>query len=314
MCAEAAAAGLPFKLIYHDGYDLNLGGHVFPAVKYRLIRERLLADGMAAPGDFLAPEPATDDDLKLVHTASWVDKILGLSLGPLEILKLELPVSIEMVRGFQLATGGTILGARRALTDGLGFNIGGGFHHACAGHGEGFCAVNDVAVAIRRLQADGAIRRAMTIDVDVHHGNGTAAIFAGDRDVFTMSIHQFANYPGDKPPSTVDIHLGDGTRDAEYLDRLGTALVPALNAFTPELIVYLAGADPYQYDRLGGLALTFDGLFQRDRLVLGLARDRKIPVVVTLAGGYAEKVADTVAIHLNTVRAAREVMGGPAPS
>lgn len=312
--ADAPRTTLPFKLIYHDGYDLNLGGHVFPAVKYRLMRERLLQEGLAAPGDFLTPEPATDGDLKLVHSAVWVDKVLSLSLGPLEILKLEIPLSMEMARGFQLATGGTILGARRALTDGLAFNIGGGFHHAYAGHGEGFCALNDVAVAIRRLQADGAIRRAMTVDVDVHHGNGTAAIFQGDPGVFTLSIHQFANYPADKPPSTVDIHLGDGTGDAEYLEKLGAALEPALDDFRPELIVYLAGADPYQYDRLGGLALTLDGLMARDRLMFRLARDRKIPVVVTLAGGYAEKTADTVTIHVNTLRAAREVMAGPTAS
>jgi acetoin utilization deacetylase AcuC-like enzyme len=305
---------LPFKLVYHHDYDLNLGDHVFPAVKYRLIRDRLLAGGLAAPGDFLAPEPATEADLKLVHTADWVDRVLGLRLSPLEVLKLEIPLSPEMVRGFRLAAGGTILGARQALADGLAFNIGGGFHHAYAGHGEGFCALNDVAVAIRRLQRDGAIARAMTVDVDVHHGNGTASIFAGDPGVFTLSIHQFANYPGHKPPSTVDIHLGDGTGDAEYLEKLGEALGPALDRFRPELIVYVAGADPYRYDRLGGLALTLDGLLQRDRLVLGLARDRQIPVVITLAGGYAEKVSDTVTIHVNTLRAAREVMGGPKAS
>jgi acetoin utilization deacetylase AcuC-like enzyme len=213
-----------------------------------------------------------------------------------------------MVEAFWLAAGGTILVARQALEVGLGFNIGGGFHHAFPAHGEGFCAINDIAVAIRRMQRDGAIRRAMVVDCDVHHGNGTAGVFAGDQSVFTLSIHQFNNYPSEKPLSSLDIHLPDGTNDAEYLQRLGNGFRAALTMFQPELVVYVAGADPYGEDQLGGLALTFDGLMERDRLVLWGALSHKVPVAIVLAGGYAMNVEDTVTIHANTAAVARDVL------
>ena len=295
---------LPFKLVYHAGYDLNLGAHVFPSKKFRLIRERLLADGFASADDFVQPEPATDDDLRLVHTADWVKRLRTGTLSLEELTHLEIPYSEPMREAFWLAAGGTTLAARLALRDRIGFNVGGGFHHAYPGHGEGFCAIHDVAVAIRRLQKDKLIEKAMVVDCDVHHGNGTAAIFANDPTVFTLSIHQFNNYPELKPPSNLDIHLEDGVRDEEYLVRLAEGYLPAIEKFRPDLLMYVAGADPFHQDQLGGLMLTLDGLRLRDELVLRTAVERKIPAVVTLAGGYARKLEDTVTIQSGTAKVA----------
>ena len=297
---------LPYRLVYHEGYDLNLGDHVFPSKKFKWLHDRLLWTRFASKDDFVAPQPATDEDLLLAHDEAWVTKLRTGTLSYQEILKLEIPYSRRMVEAFWLAAGGTILTARLALEAGIGFNIGGGFHHAYPDHGEGFCAVNDIAVAIRRLQRDGAIRRAMVVDCDVHHGNGTAAVFAGDASVFTLSIHQFNNYPSDKPLSTLDIHLGDGVGDSEYLNRLGNGYRAALTMFHPELVLYVAGADPYYLDQLGGLSLTLDGLMERDRLVIWTALTHRIPVAIVLAGGYAESVEDTVTIHANTAAVARD--------
>ena len=297
---------LPFHLVYHERYDLNLGEHVFPAQKYRLIRERLLAESVAAPGDFLAPSPASDEDLLLVHERQWIKKLRHGTLNYHEILKLEIPYSSQMVDGVLLATGGSILAAEKALEERIGFNIGGGFHHAFAGHGEGFCAIHDVAVAIRSLQRRALINKALVIDGDVHHGNGTAAIFAGDASVLTLSIHQFANYPQEKPPSTLDIHLADGAGDDEYLTKLRVAYGKAVADFRPDLICFLAGADPFKEDQLGGLSLTIAGLAARDRLVFDTALAAGAPVMVTLAGGYAIDTEDTVTIHCNTCREALE--------
>jgi acetoin utilization deacetylase AcuC-like enzyme len=295
---------LPFKLVYHEGYDLNLGSHVFPSRKYRMIRDRMLKEGFATVDDFVQPEPAADDDILRVHDPAWVNCLKIGTLSFLELRQLEIPYSHEMVEAFWLAAGGTTLAARLALKDRIGFNLGGGFHHAFPGHGEGFCAIHDVAVAIRTLQAESLIERAMVVDTDVHHGNGTAAIFATDPSVFTLSIHQLNNYPSEKPPSDMDINLEDGTGDQEYLELLGSAYEDALQQFTPQLILYVAGADPYQEDQLGGLNLTLEGLKGRDQLVFDLARTRKIPIAVSLAGGYARDVEDTVTIHVNTARAA----------
>lgn len=294
---------LPFKLVYHPGYDLNLGEHVFPSQKYRLIHDRLLDDGFAEPSDFVQPQPAADEDILRVHERGWVQRLKTGMLSYDELLKLEIPYSPQMVEGFWLATGGTILAARNALRDRIGFNLGGGFHHAYPGHGEGFCAIHDVAVAIRALQHEKLAERAIVVDCDVHHGNGTAAIFAGDRSVLTLSMHQFHNYPSDKPPSTIDIHLGDGVGDEEYLDRLRAALKVAMS-FAPQIAFYLAGADPYREDQLGGLSLTMEGLKQRDRLMFETALAQNVPVAVTLAGGYARNTDDTVTIHCNTAKAA----------
>ena len=325
---------LPFKLVYSDDYYLPIGAHVFPAEKYRLIHARLLRDRIAEPEDFLTPHPASDDDILLVHTPDYVRKLKTGALSMTEEMQMEVPYSPELVRAFWLAAGGSILAAEHALRDGIAINIGGGFHHAFPDHGEGFCMIHDVAVAIRRMQKDKKIKRAMILDCDVHHGNGTAAIFSpedvrsaplpswsaamlGERPgtgtgeatggVFTISLHQANNYPAIKPPSSIDVHLPDATDDATYLGWLDNALASAFRKFTPELMCYIAGADPYREDQLGGLALTIEGLKKRDHLVFRAARTKAIPVMVTYAGGYARNVEDTVTIHTNTVIAAKEV-------
>ena len=295
---------LPLKLIYDDRYDLNLGTHVFPSQKYRLVYERLLQDHIAAPEDFLKPTPASDEDILRVHSQDYVYKLKTGLLTRAEVMRMEVPYSEELIEACWLAAGGSILAARRAIEDGFSANIGGGFHHAYPDHGEGFCVIHDVAVAIRKMQADGAIERAMVVDTDVHQGNGTAAIFGGDETVFTLSIHQEHNYPYPKPPSTVDVNLPDGVGDADYLAILEKYLHRSFNEFSPQLLFYVAGADPYREDQLGGLALTMDGLAGRDALVLGYAQRNQVPTAVTLAGGYARKVEDTVAIHVNTIKAA----------
>jgi acetoin utilization deacetylase AcuC-like enzyme len=330
---------LPFKLIYSEDYFLPIGAHVFPAEKYRRVHDQLLAAAVAEPSDFVTPQPASDQDILLVHTPQYVQKLKTGTLSPREEMQMEIPYSPQLVRAFWLAAGGSILAAQHALKDRVAFNIGGGFHHAFPDHGEGFCMIHDVAVAIRRMQRDGQIRTAMTVDCDVHHGNGTAAIFAGPRtpgdplpstagstlgseagashlgkvghahagEVFTISLHQHNNYPAWKPPSSIDVDLPDGVGDQDYLAWLDNALSSALRQFEPELICYIAGADPYREDQLGGLALTLHGLKRRDELVFRVAKARNIPVMVTYAGGYARKVEDTVTIHCNTVMAGKEV-------
>ncbi len=305
---------LPFKLVYHPQYDLDLGPHVFPSQKFKMFHDALLQDGLADPSDFVEPEPAADEDVLRVHTPAWVKKLQTDSLTLSERMKLEIPVSESTVKAFWLAAGGSILAGRRALQDGFAANLTGGFHHAYPGHGEGFCMLHDVAIAIRTLQAAREIRTAMTVDTDVHHGNGTAAIFASDASVFTLSIHQENNYPMPKPPSDEDIGLEDGTRDAEYLEALEEGLLRSLKKMTPDLIFYVGGADPFREDQLGGLALTMEGLQKRDRLVFEHARRLGIPVASTMAGGYARRVADTVRIHVNTIIAARDVATKQSPA
>jgi acetoin utilization deacetylase AcuC-like enzyme len=323
---------LPFKLVYSNDYYLPLGAHVFPAQKYRLIDRRIIEEGIANAGDFLEPQLAPDEDILLVHTPEYVRKLKTGTLSPMEEMQMEVPYSPELVRAFWLAAGGSTLAARRALSDGCCVNVGGGFHHAYPDHGEGFCVIHDVAVAIRRMQKDGAIETAMVVDCDVHHGNGTAAVFppgapqshleingefaalarcmvAKARDVFTVSLHQYNNYPAYKPPSCVDVHFRDGVEDEAYLWWLERALDNAFAEFTPDLLCYVAGADRYKEDQLGGLSLAVDGLKRRDLLVLSRAKEKKIPVMITYAGGYARKVEDTVTIHANTIVAATEVFG-----
>src|SRR5438876_4601529 len=332
---------LPFKLIYSDEYYLPIGQHVFPAEKYRRVHQKLIETGIADSADFITPQLASDQDILLVHTPQYVNKLKAGTLSAREELELEIPYSSELVKAFWLAAGGSILAAEQALKDGVAVNIGGGFHHAFPDHGEGFCMIHDVAVAIRRLQRDDKIRTAMTVDCDVHQGNGTAAIFAGTRtaseplpsahsttvsrsrqgkmrgthagDVFTISLHQHNNYPMWKPPSSIDVDLPDGIGDDEYLAWLDNALSSGLRQFEPDLLCYIAGADPYREDQLGGLSLTIDGLKKRDELVFRVARARHIPVMVTFAGGYARNVEDTVTIHCNTVIAAREVFTNATP-
>jgi acetoin utilization deacetylase AcuC-like enzyme len=331
---------LPFKLVYSDDYFLPIGTHVFPAQKYKLVHQRLVETGIAETGDFVTPEPARDEDVLLVHTPEYVHKLKTGTLSAQEEMALEVPYSPELVRAFWLAAGGSIAAARLALRDRVAISIGGGFHHAFPNHGEGFCMINDVAIAIRRLLRDGAIERAMTVDCDVHQGNGTAAIFSHELwgqdsmgalpswstrtrhphpghmldgpagEVFTISLHQQNNYPAWKPHSSIDVNLPDGTNDDDYLMWMDNALSAAFRKFEPQLICYIAGADPYREDQLGGLALTIEGLKRRDELMFRVARARNIPVMVTFAGGYAVRVEDTVTIHCNTVVAAREVMAG----
>jgi acetoin utilization deacetylase AcuC-like enzyme len=351
---------LPFKLIYSDGYYLPIGPHVFPADKFRRMRDRLIQTGVAQASDFLEPQPAADEDILLVHTSEYVHKLKTGTLSRREEMALEVPFSPELVAAFWRAAGGSILAAGQALSEGVAINIGGGFHHAFPDHGEGFCMIHDVAVAIRTMQREGKIRTAMTVDCDVHQGNGTAAIFAAARtasaplpsafapmpqgkqimapptpssgeplsqlfsgasragesvrssvknagEVFTISLHQHNNYPQWKPPSSIDVDLLDDTGDDDYLAWLDNALSSGLRQFEPELLCYIAGADPYREDQLGGLALSIEGLKKRDELVFRVARSRGIPVMVTYAGGYARNLEDTVTIHCNTVIAAKEV-------
>jgi len=298
---------LPFKVVYHEKYDLNLGPHVFPSQKFRLIAEKLVAEKIASKEDFAQPEPASDDDILRVHTPEWTRKLKTGTLTASEVMLLEIPYSRELVEAVWLAAGGSILAAQWALRDGFGINLGGGFHHAYPDHGEGFCAIHDVAVAIRRMQADKAIQKAMVVDTDVHHGNGTAAIFHNDGSVYTISIHQENNYPAHKPASTVDLHMMDRADDHEYLGALLPAVESALEEFQPDLLFYVGGADPFCEDQLGGLSLTKKGLMERDQRVFEEARRRGIPVATTLAGGYARRVEDTVGIHVNTILAARDV-------
>ncbi|HYL14916.1 MAG TPA: histone deacetylase [Terriglobales bacterium] len=328
---------LPFKLVYSDDYYLPIGAHVFPAEKYRRIHQRLLESGVAEPSDFVTPQPASDMDVLLVHTPQYVYKLKTGTLSAREELEMEIPYSPELVRAFWLAAGGSMLAADYALNDGVAINIGGGFHHAFPDHGEGFCMIHDVAIAIRRMQKDEKITRAMTVDCDVHQGNGTAVIFAGTRvpgeplpsraaptlspfrpskvrtahasDVFTISLHQENNYPAWKPPSSIDVDLPDEIGDDDYLAWLDNAISSGLRQFDPELICYVAGADPYREDQLGGLSLSIEGLKRRDELVFRVAKARGIPVMVTFAGGYARIVDDTVTIHCNTVLAAKEILG-----
>jgi acetoin utilization deacetylase AcuC-like enzyme len=327
---------LPFKLVYSDGYELPIGHHVFPAQKYRLVRKRLLETGAAEARDFVEPQPASDQDVQLVHTADWVRKLTTGTLSVREELELEVPYSKALIDAFWLMAGGSIRAAELALRDGVCLHLGGGFHHAFPDHGEGFCVINDIAIAIRKMQQQGKITRAMVVDCDVHQGNGTAAIF-GERaepfpapnawsaeitaphhrapamlqnhygDVFTISLHQLNNYPTWKPPSSIDINLPDGATDSEYLHWLDKALNSARKLFDPELISYVAGADPYARDQLGGLGLTLQGLRRRDEMVLGFACDWGIPIMTTCAGGYAEDLNDTVTIHANTVLAASKI-------
>lgn len=302
---------LPFKLVYHEGYDLHLGEHVFPSMKYKLIRDSLFHKGIADQSDFLQPEPIEDADVLAVHDETYIYKIKTNGLSPMERMRLEIPAGAETQRAFWLAAGGTLLAARSALTDGFAANLSGGFHHAFADHGEGFCMLHDVAIAIRRLQSESKIRTAMTIDTDVHHGNGTAGIFAADDSVYTLSIHQENNYPNPKPPSNIDLNLPDRIEDADYLAILESGVLQAFEEFHPDMVFYVGGADPYRQDKLGGLSLSIDGLMRRDKLVFDHARKRKVPVVITLAGGYAWNVADTVQIHVNTIIAARDIANSP---
>lgn len=279
-------------------------GHRFPIAKYALLRQRVIDEEIVPAEHVHDPSAAPREDLLLVHTPDYVDRFTTGALTRDEERRLGFPWSAALVERSYRAAGGTLEAAIRALDDGIAMNLAGGTHHAFPSHGEGFCVFNDVAVAVRALQRDGRIARAAIVDLDVHQGNGTNEVFAGDDRVFTFSMHGRKNYPFHKVPGSLDVGLDDHTGDDEYLVLLADALPRVLHQARPDLVVYVAGADPYVGDRLGRLALTFGGLARRDTFVLNQCREVGLPVVVTIAGGYAEPITDTVAIHTATARIA----------
>lgn len=311
----------PMKAFYTDRFVLPLPeGHRFPMEKYSRLRERCLAEGVLSESDLREPRPADWGELALVHDAAYLERVRSGSLGAAEQRRIGFPWSPQMVERSRRSAGATLLAAETALEEtrrsgwGVAANLAGGTHHAHAGHGEGFCVFNDAAVAARVLQRRGAVDRVAVVDLDVHQGNGTAAIFASDPSVLTFSMHGEKNFPFHKQPGTIDVGLPDGTADEPYLSILDRHLPPLLHDFRPQLVIYLAGADPFEDDRLGRLALTRGGLLRRDLLVLRQCRDAGVPVAIVMAGGYARNTEDTVDIHLRTLRAAgtlwRDTVGG----
>ena len=297
----------PFQFVYSDAYWMvELGNHVFPAEKYRLIYENLLHWG-AKKENFTNPEHVSEEDLLLVHSPKYLKKLKTGRLSQAEVINLELPYSAEILDFAQLMVGGTIAASEIALKEGLSVHIGGGFHHAFHDHGEGFCVLNDVAVAMRKMQQNGAIQKGMIVDCDVHQGNGTAEIFADDETVFTFSMHQMDIYPAKKEKSTLDVGFWSDDGDSKYLSTLKSHIPRLYEDFSPDMVFYLAGADPYEKDQLGGLKVTMEGLKERDRIIIRGARLLKIPVVILLAGGYAYDVKETVTIHLNTIKTSQKL-------
>lgn len=295
------------QIFYTDQFVLPLPpGHRFPMAKYARVRERVEA---AALGTLKIPDPATPQQLALAHDPDYVARVCDGRLSPAELREIGFPWSPAMVERSLRSTGATIAASRAALVDGLAVNLAGGTHHAFRGRGQGYCVFNDAAVAARVMQAEGRINRAVILDCDVHQGNGTAAILAGDPTIFTFSIHGAHNFPFIKETSDLDINLPDRTGDEEYLEALEYGLRESLGRATPDLAIYLAGADPYHGDRIGRLALTMDGLARRDHLVLATCRSAGLPVAVTMAGGYARELDDVVAIHLRTVEISAELAG-----
>jgi acetoin utilization deacetylase AcuC-like enzyme len=318
------------RIVYSPRYQIDLGPHVFPTLKYRYVQSQLVDSGLLHPSHIVEPTLASWAELALVHTSEYLANVRDGTLTPSDLATLELPWSSDMVEGFRTMVGGTIrtaliacgfdhgpeaphqrageersLEATQVLNSTIACHIGGGLHHAFANHGEGFCLFNDVAVAVRILQARGLDRIAI-VDLDVHHGNGTAFIFESEPEVFTFSMHQQYNYPMWKPRSSLDIGLADGVHDASYLRQLEEAL-PKVMASDPKCVFYLAGADPYEDDQLGGLRLTKDGLRRRDRIIIEAVRGSRIPLAITLAGGYARRLEDTVGIHVATIEEAMAV-------
>lgn len=299
-----------YRLFYSPYYYADIGeGHVFPIRKFELVRDKLLAEGTIEPDEIFEPSPAEVEDLLLAHTDDYISRLQNGTLTAKEIRRLGLPWSRSLVRRSFLAVSGTINAARWALGSGIASNLAGGTHHAYPDRGEGFCVLNDLAVAIRVLQREHLANHFQIIDCDVHQGDGTAFIFRDSPEVFTFSMHGAKNYPLFKQASKLDIELPDNTSDDEYLSTLDEAL-HRIAVHDAEAIFYLAGADPYQNDKLGRLSLTIPGLMQRDEMVLEFARDRGIPIVTTMSGGYATEISDTVEIHCNTIRAVRRIFGG----
>ena len=292
---------------YTPRYYADIGeGHVFPIRKFELVRDRLLREGTLCAADLIDPEPASLADVLLVHTEDYVSRLCNGALTKTEIRRLGLPWSNSLVQRSFYAVGGTIAAARFAIANGTGSNLAGGTHHAFADRGEGFCVLNDVAIAIQVLRREGLFQRAAIVDCDVHQGNGTATIFAADETVFTFSMHGAKNYPLFKVHSSLDVELEDDTGDEAYLGAL-TRNLPCVLEHEPEIVFYLAGADPYSGDKLGRLAVSIDGLRERDEYVLQTCQARELPLVTVMSGGYGENISDTVEIHCNTIRAARSV-------
>ncbi|MFC2029702.1 histone deacetylase [Chloroflexota bacterium] len=282
-------------------------GHRFPTLKFPLLRQAVVEAGLVAPEDLRVPEPATVEQILRAHDADYLRRLVAGQLSAQEVRRIGLPWSAELVQRARCSAGGTIAASRAALQDGIAVNLGGGTHHASCDRGQGYCLLNDSVIAARAMQAEGLARRAVVLDCDVHQGNGTAAIAAGDPTIFTFSIHSEENFPLHKAPSDLDVGLESGAGDEVYLEALQDGLEQALTRARADLAIYLAGADPYEGDMLGRLALTKAGLAQRDRLVLKRCRGEGIPVVVVMAGGYARHVQDAVEIHLQTVRLAAEM-------
>ncbi len=300
---------------FAPGYAGVVGQHIAPVRKFGMIHEALRAGGLVAPDAWRESVAATRAELETVHSAAFLDRVEALAATPeAAMAEFEIPISPPILDLFRLMTGGTIGAARDALRDGAAVNLGGGFHHGFADRGEGFCLYNDLAIAIRVLRAEGLVKRAAVIDLDVHQGNGTARIFRDDPDTFTLSIHQEHNYPV-KEKSSLDLGLDDHTDDEGYQDALRSVLPAVFDGFRPDLVLYQAGVDPFRDDQLGGLALTHDGLVRRDRLVARTCRHYRVPVALTLGGGYAFRIEDVVTAHLNTIRVFREtfIPDGPNP-
>ena len=297
------------KAFYSDHFVLPLPeGHKFPMAKYSGLRERILAEGIVRPEDLHEAPAAEWEDLLLVHDAAYVDAVANGALPREMQRRIGFPWSPQMVERSRRSVGATIAAARAALDEGVAANLAGGTHHSFADRGEGFCIFNDVAVAARVLQRDHDARRIAIVDLDVHQGNGTASIFANDDSVFTFSMHGEKNFPFRKEVSDLDVPLADGTADEAYLDLLRHHLDAVLNRHQPDFVFYLAGADPYEGDRLGRLKMTIGGLGKRDEIVFGECRRRGLPVAVSMSGGYANDVAAIVTIHANTIRFANQCL------
>lgn len=301
------SSGPQMRVFYTPRYYANIGdGHIFPIRKFELVRNQLLAEGTLLPDELIEPAPAEVEDVLLVHSYDYVSRLCAGQLTAKEVRRLGLPWSKSLVQRSFYAVGGTIAASLVSLEDGYSSNLAGGTHHAFSDRGEGFCVLNDVAVAIRSLRRRGLIRRAAIIDCDVHQGNGTATIFSGDAHTFTFSMHGAKNYPLFKANSTIDIELPDGTADADYLASLAQNL-EAVFAWQPEIVYYLAGADPYAGDKLGRLNLSIEGLLRRDTYVLKEAYEREVPIVTVMSGGYGQRIDDTIEIHCNTIRAVKQM-------
>lgn len=286
------------RVSFHPDYRVDLpASHPYPMGKYPLLHQDLLNRGLIDGSDVMTPIEAPIEMLALVHHPDYLERLSQGTLGPSEIRRLGVPLSPRLWRRSRLAVYGTYLAATAALADGLGANLAGGTHHAYADHGEGFCALNDVAVVTRALQQERRMERVLIVDLDVHQGNGTAAIFASDHEVRTLSIHGERNYPINKERSTWDIGLADGTTDAEYLEHVDHAVTVALDASTPDLVFFVAGVDVMAGDHYGRLALSEDGLRRREACVIRLVRERHIPLCIVLGGGYAKTTLDTARLH-----------------